>query len=566
MMRLAIQLFLMLTVVVSIGGCNWLLGSDSNTGTASEKPAVILESVGGQIRYQDRVYNDSGFITGNTPYKAVRSVVVDLIDADTSEIVATTQTNAAGNYQFENINAGRYQLHVVARTITENDETISVFSTDGTLYAIAVDVEFDEESVTANADMTISSRTAAIFNMLDVMLSGYEFFDAMAPDYLLLNDLNLYWRYGSSEGSYTCFETGAGCDHGPGIYVLSDPYQSADTDEFDDDVLWHEFAHHIERSLNLTDSPGGYHTLSNMALDLRLSWSEGFASYVTTAVKNWLSSNNPGHLSTPGYLSNGYYIDNRESYPRVSIDFENLSSGYKYATNEAAIAHAVGKVAYYSGHDAVWDAVLSNMLTNSTADTLEAFWDSLNYSQPSPVELAQWESVISARSIEYISDAFEADDQLADATNYDCTITTQTLPYVCVDGEQHSLYVSPQVSDDDYLAITVTSGQSYQIHTHDLRNGADTVISLWDSTGQPLLDGSSLAIANDDATDCELTASGCNPLHDGTNFSSLVTFSADNDETLFVRIEPSTAPIDQPDIYGYLARYGSYAITVQAVD
>ena len=533
-----------------------------DTGQTTTQPHV---DVSGRVTYQDRMYDDTGFITGNTPDKPARRVVVDLLDADNTP-VGTTLTDHSGNYAFPQVPIGDYSLRVLARATADSGETLNVYNMSDTLYAVSQAVSFSEEQTTANVNVPLSSRMAGPFNMLDVMLSGTEFYHRYSDTTATLNDLNLFWQYGQSPGSYTCLGSNGGCSEGSGIYVLSDPYSTGDTDEFDDDVLWHEFAHHIEFSTGMTDSPGGYHSLADTDLDLRLSWSEGMANYFQTAVKAWLRAQHPQRLSVPGHLDSTRYTDTRSSTVNVSLDFATLPSSFSYATNEAAIAMTLIGLRDNAGQARVWAPLVSELPANTYADTLEAYWDGLLQSQPTNQELAQWRAVLSERSILYQRDALESDHLFADAPARDCTLTDQALPADCVIGERHTLYHASGQADSDTLAISVTAGVRYRIWTHDLRNGADTRLGLYQTDGTALLDGNGDPLVNDDAVDCETQAGGCSPLHDGGHFASALEFVAAEDGVLYLVTDTADAAWLAPASYGYLARYGDYAVSIRLLE
>jgi len=544
--------------------------SDSDTDSAtkddsSQTTEVVQVDVSGRITYEDRMYDDTGFITGNTPDKAARRVVVDLLDAD-NNAVGTTLTDHTGHYAFTQIPIGDYSLRVLARATADSGETLSVYNLSDTLYAVSQAASFSEEQTSADVSIPLSSRMAGPFNMLDVALSGTEFFHHYSDTTATLNDLNLYWQYGQSSGSYTCIGTGGGCSEGSGIYVLSDPYSTGDTDEFDDDVLWHEFAHHIEFSTGMTDSPGGYHSLVDTDLDLRLSWSEGMANYFQTAVKAWLRSTHPERLSIPGHLDTTRYTDTRSSTVNVSIDLANLPTQFSYATNEAAIAMSLIGLQDRAGQARVWAPLVDELPANTYADTLEAYWDGLLQSQPTNQELAEWRAVLSERAIQYQRDGLETDHLFADAPSRDCTFTDQTLPANCVIGERHTLYHASGQADSDTLALSVTAGVRYRIWTHDLRNGADTRIGLYHADGTALVDGNGDPLINDDTVDCETQAGGCSPLHDGSHFASALEFVAAEDATLYLVTDTADAAWSDPANYGYLGRYGDYAVTIRLLE
>src|SRR5439155_313592 len=66
-------------------------------------------------------------------------------------------------------------------------------------------------------------------------------------------------------------------------YFLGD--RNDDSDEFDDAVIVHEYAHLLAAKFSRDDSPGGPHVLGDM-LDPRVAWSEGWANFFSSAVRN----------------------------------------------------------------------------------------------------------------------------------------------------------------------------------------------------------------------------------------------------------------------------------------
>src|SRR5206468_12451246 len=66
-------------------------------------------------------------------------------------------------------------------------------------------------------------------------------------------------------------------------YVLGD--RNTDSDEFDDSVLLHEYAHMLAAKFSRDDSPGGVHSTGDV-LDPRVAWSEGFANFFSSAARN----------------------------------------------------------------------------------------------------------------------------------------------------------------------------------------------------------------------------------------------------------------------------------------
>jgi len=516
------------------------------------KPTPVPVTLSGFLRYQDRSYNQNGFISGNQPFKAIRLVDLELID-ELGDLVQASSTSATGFYQFDEVLTGSYRLRLKATAQAVGGSIIQIVDSQGLLYAVDLPIELSADNSQFDLSVRVADRVAGIFNMLDVYQLAYQFVEAMTGDALLLDDLRVIWQWGQSAGSFTCR---SGCSQGAGIYVLSDALQSGDTDEFDDDVLWHEFAHHLEHSYGLLDSPGGLHSLGSTSLDLRLAFSEGMASFFATSVKNWLRQTAPQYLSVPqtiGVDLTGYYIDTVGSRTNVSLDLANASTGrYRFATNEAAVAAVLIGLQAELDATRVWRSIVDYLTVNATADTLESFWDGLvGLNSPAPADLFAWQTLLARRGIEYRLDALESNNQLSSAT-------------ALVEGQlqSSSLYLRPGQVDEDWFAIAVTAGQSYRVATQSLHNGADTLIELFDDQGLALLDGTGVALVNDDLFDCETRPSNCTPLHDGSNFASELSFTAASSALLYLRVTTSPSVYDDPVNYGYIGRYGSYYVTL----
>jgi len=84
-------------------------------------------------------------------------------------------------------------------------------------------------------------------------------------------------------------------------YVLGD--RNTDSDEYDDSVILHEYAHMLAEQFSRDDSPGGPHRLGDI-LDPRVAWSEGFANFFSSAARNdpiYRDSSGPNGVSVLRY-------------------------------------------------------------------------------------------------------------------------------------------------------------------------------------------------------------------------------------------------------------------------
>ena len=153
--------------------------------------------------------------------------------------------------------------------------------------------------------------------------------------------------------------------------------------------------------------------------------------------------------------------------------------------------------------------------------SLEDFWDgwfTKGYSSTlNPT------AIFGARSIEYISDSYENDNNSSQAKGV--TIGT---------SYHHTYYPS---GDEDWISFGATSGTTYAIETLNLTNGADTHLFLYST------DGTTLIKSNDDNESL-------------TDQSSLITWTATTTGTYYVRSKAY-------DGSGAISTYGSYDIRVR---
>src|ERR1051326_7820331 len=121
---------------------------------------------------------------------------------------------------------------------------------------------------------------AGILNILDVLRSGWDY--ARSAIGITPPKVLVVWRPSVDIGTfYTSNSTPpAGCpDCGGTIYLRNQGTTAgSDTDEFDDQVILHQYGQHPEKYASCNTSAGEAHVLCG-ANDARLAWSEGFADY-----------------------------------------------------------------------------------------------------------------------------------------------------------------------------------------------------------------------------------------------------------------------------------------------
>jgi len=88
--------------------------------------------------------------------------------------------------------------------------------------------------------------------------------------------VTLFWSTSNTGGTFFRLRDNT-------AYVSGD--RSEDSDEYDDAVILHEYAHMLAARFSRDDSPGGPHRIGDI-VDPRIAWSEGWATFFSSAVRN----------------------------------------------------------------------------------------------------------------------------------------------------------------------------------------------------------------------------------------------------------------------------------------
>lgn len=537
------------------------VGESAPTSEVTATPNVVSNpiTISGTVLYQDKEYGSNGF-TGNQPFKAARYASIELVDALDSTVTATTQTDPSGLYSISTstTSTSMYIRVKTQATLSGSTPQITVKSLSGSIYAVG-----SNDFIPAGpANVSIAVPTASIggvFNILDVLTNGFQFVFSLANSYP--PPLSGYWQPGNTTGTFYC-SASDGCPQGEGIYVLNDS-STGDTDEYDDDVLYHEFGHFMAAHFSQDDSLGGMHTLTDNDLDMRLAWSEGWGDSMPGNIKMWLSVNAPQLLSSAATVPLTEYVDTVGNIAGLAIDMENPgpSVSYKYACSEVAIAKILLDLNKDFGMQHIW-AVFTNFRTNHpTPVNLELFWDqwhSLGEPTTSTPPLSVTiDSIFLERSVQYAPDSYEPD-----GTNTSAHIYTFGQPQV------HTLYAA---GDIDYISFNALQNNLYTITTTNLLNGADTIITLLNSDGTTTTSGTTPQNPNDNANGAVyagatvpsdiypsqlIDAIGVRHDNGFDILGSKLTFTAASTGTYYVTVQSSST---RPASAG---RYGTYTLTI----
>ncbi len=224
------------------------------------------------------------------------------------------------------------------------------------------------------SDIIIPLEAAGPFNIFTILGAGFEFLYESSD--IFANSLptsppalTARWEPLSTVGTFfQCNLVNGVCQGGSSIFILG---SQSDPDEFDDDVILHEFGHYVESNFGRNDSPGGPHSPAT-AEDLRLSWSEGFANFFSSWCREWLKNpdNNP---LTPEFASlyptPHLYIDNKRFGADV-INFETSSLG-RGADFEVSVASILWDI--WDENNELFDALNIKLNDDGYAQFFEIF-------------------------------------------------------------------------------------------------------------------------------------------------------------------------------------------------
>jgi hypothetical protein len=488
--------------------------------------------VEGRATYFKRVITPQG-ATGAVVQTPIRYADVELISCQSGAVLASGPTDADGRFQLPFTNPGRVGVYVrVLSSVNRYGVSVRRSAAEPLLYGFvssAYDDAGDGEIQTVQGLEARSELGAGAFNILDQGVRGAEVVESLsgaAP----ASPLVWFWFPGNA----------AGTSYDPAAKAITVLGTAADPDEFDDAVLLHEYAHYVLDVYSRDDSPGGPHVLGDSTLDLRLAWSEGWATFFSSVVRN-----DPVHVDTSG------------TGVRLVFEIEgpSFSTATRYDSNELAIAAVLWDA--YDGDDAdeglgplngllaaIWSAVQG---LGTSPVSFEDFWTAWQSANPGDLR-----PILETRSIDLWVDDHEAGGDDDDPSR------AKPLGLFVGDPasiQHHSLYPA---GDVDHVEFTAPTAGMYTVATSrctglplacDARvsNAADTILSVMsladNGTAADNLNGQRYS------TSCALA--NCPP-NDAATLSSRVTFPAAANEVVTIRIMRSP---DAPPSAGELGTY-----------
>jgi subtilisin-like proprotein convertase family protein len=240
-----------------------------------EAPVGATVLFSGTAVYQDREVLLTGL--GNATDRPIRFADVEVYRTSDQVVLARGDTDASGVFSLTIPQGGTVNLGVRIFTRqaspfykieVKNDATTSA------LYSLSVTGDYDTSTAVTQNVAATGDDAGGVFNILDQAVTAFD--EMKVRSGTDAPKLTLFWKPGSSDGTYfTTLDSS--------IHLLG---AATDNDAFDDDVILHEIGHFAQFSYSRSDSPGGSHSPQQDHQDPRLAFSEGWANYFSSAVRN----------------------------------------------------------------------------------------------------------------------------------------------------------------------------------------------------------------------------------------------------------------------------------------
>ena len=225
--------------------------------------------VSGTVRYEDRAFGYEGF-TGELPLLPARGVLVEVVDVDTGAAVGSGYTDAEGAYEVVYVaREGRsYRADVVSVGAYEGFRVeVRDRSRSAGLYRLEGEV-FGAEGATGLDFLGAADAIGGALNVCDVTYTAFRFVDRYTAE--RSPTLRYSWQRGEAFSCGSCYSNS----------LISLGGQFEDPDEYDDDIILHEFGHYFVDHFSDDDSPGGSHR--DRQVGPQLAYGEGLAYFWAT--------------------------------------------------------------------------------------------------------------------------------------------------------------------------------------------------------------------------------------------------------------------------------------------
>jgi len=274
-----------------------------------DRVPVQIDTMGTAALDYAATYRDTG-----------KNLIVKALNAE-SQMVAETTSNNKGEYTLYVPKNTPVKIRVYARmfkkdiwdvSVVDNTNMKSMYTLEGELHDSGEQTTRRDLHATSGWDGQSYSgiRSAAPFAILDSINTIMQKI-VSAKSNIVFPQLSINWSVNNvsvgGETSLGQIGTSSYTSDNGEMWILGDA--NADTDEYDDHIIIHEWTHFFEDKFSRSDSIGGGHSAGD-TLDIRVAFGEGFANGMSA-----IATDNPIYFDTSGYNQASGWNMNIESAP-----------------------------------------------------------------------------------------------------------------------------------------------------------------------------------------------------------------------------------------------------------
>ena len=256
---------------------------------------TLTEVLTGSAMYQKLEVTDIGLDTEHTTLKPIRNALIEVVEA--GRVISASRTDSNGDFAVPVPQDSTVIVRVVSRLRSVDLKVEDNTRGSNFYYISSPDINLSERR--SGVPLTDRSRISGAFNILEQIQRANDFVRASDPQFLPF-PFTIFWsernqkQFGPLSPKDGLIGTTSFSLANSTAYILGD--RNTDSDEYDDSVLIHEYAHMLAAKFSRDDSIGGAHRLGDN-LDPRVAWSEGWANFFSAAVRNdsvYRDSSGPG--------------------------------------------------------------------------------------------------------------------------------------------------------------------------------------------------------------------------------------------------------------------------------
>lgn len=293
---------------------------DDTPKTIVPESGYTTITVTGTAQYQRRRFDSSvgsnGALISTLDTYAIPCAEFNVYDSS-GTIVQAGSTNTDGTFSYQLSSKPATYTMVVRSRALNNCLKVSVLSDINSNLPYGVEKTVTVAGSTISGLSLVASGSESVstlieggaFNILNQIYKANKYMrdKGILAAGASADKVSVYWQAGFTPYAYYGYPTSPISFYEPGqskLYIcggIQGDVKSSDTDHFDDSVILHEYGHFLEDRYSKSDSPGGSHN-GDFLIDPRLAWSEGWANFLQSAIKNHFSDTDKDYYTdTYGY-------------------------------------------------------------------------------------------------------------------------------------------------------------------------------------------------------------------------------------------------------------------------